>query len=89
LLRASLTRLAAFALYVIRPTNKLDQSGAAINGPLDDVAETAVSRRTWFLLLLVIAALVVGFTIQYVYNPMPELNFISGYSPGKPIPDKK
>jgi hypothetical protein len=47
-----------------------------------------MSRKVSIVLLVLVAALVVGFTIQYVYNPSPELNFIPGYSPGKPIPKK-
>jgi hypothetical protein len=48
----------------------------------------AMSRKASILVLLVVAILVVGFTIQYIYNPSPELNAIPGYSPGKPIPTK-
>ena len=41
-----------------------------------------MSRNAKILVWTVVAILVVGFTIQYVYNPLPELNLIPGYKPG-------
>jgi hypothetical protein len=38
-----------------------------------------MSRRAMLFVSLFVAAMIVAFSIQYIYNPHPELNLLESY----------